>query len=138
MPDQQRNNPEERTRTAVLINSIENPDAQIDESTFQRKWHWIKLSRDWKPGDPLPHHRESIDAIIVFSSKHKEDGIRQLCERVRALPDMSSIPMLVAVNQYQMPLANRVREMPNTDYVVLPIEEEPLIANLNRAVATQP
>lgn len=138
MPDQQSNNPEERTRTVVLINSLENPDAQIDESTFQKKWHWIKPSRDWKPGDPLPPHTESIDGIIVFSAKHHEEGIRKLCEAVRALPDMASIPMLVAVNQYQMPLANRVREMPNTDYVILPIEEKPLIANLDRAAASQP
>ena len=136
MTDQQPSHAEERTRTVVLVNAHENPVAQIDDSSFRQKWRWMKTARDWKPGDPLPPHEGSIDGVIVFSAKYQEEGIRQLCEAVRALPELASIPLLVAVNQYQMPLANRVRQMPNTDFIVIPLDEKSLLANLKRAAAS--
>jgi hypothetical protein len=138
MPAQSSNPAEERTRTVVLVNAIENPDAAIDEATFQEQWRWLKTPRDWKPGDPLPTHDGDLDAVIVFSVKHHEDEIRRLCEAVRALPELAGIPLLAAVDKYQMALAHRMMETPNTDYIITPIEEGSLIANLNRAIASKP
>lgn len=134
----QQTHPEvERTHTVVLVNALDNPVAQIDDSTFRESWHWVRTGPDWKPGDPLPASAKSLDGIIVFAAKYQEEGIRQLCEAVRGLPELAPVPLLVAVDQYQMPLANRVREMPNTDFIVTPIEEKSLIANLNRAAASR-
>lgn len=134
----QQTHPEvERTHTVVLVNALDNPVAQIDDSTFRESWHWVRTAPDWKPGDPLPASAKSLDGIIVFAAKYQEEGIRQLCEAVRGLPELAPVPLLVAVDQYQMPLANRVREMPNTDFIVTPIEEKSLIANLNRAAASR-
>ena len=138
MTNQQSDPAQERTRTVVLVNALDNPVAQIDDSTFQGKWRWLKTARDWKPGDPLPDHEGTIDALIVFSARYHDEGIRQLCEAVRARPELASIPLLVAIDQYQMPLANRVRQMPYTDFVVTPIEEKSLLANLDRATASRP
>ena len=138
MTSDQSNLAEKRTHTVLLVNALENPIAQIDDATFEEKWRWLKTARDWKPGDPLLAHEGALDGIIVFSAKYHDEDIRQLCEAVRALPELASVPLLVAVHQYQMPLANRVRELPNADYIVIPIEEKSLLANLNRAAASKP
>jgi PleD family two-component response regulator len=71
--------------------------------------------------------------MIVFATKYREPEIRELCAGLREIPELDAIPLLVAVDQYQMPLANRVREMPNSDFIVTPIEEHSLRRNLGRA-----
>jgi hypothetical protein len=135
MPEEQPISEKSQTRAVLLINAIDNPLAQIDDSTFQEPWRWIRTPKDWKPGEPLPVHTGSLDAIIVFSARYHDDDIRHLCEAVRALPELASVPLLVGIDQYQMPLANNLRQMPNTDFIVTPIEEKSLISNLQRAVA---
>lgn len=137
MTDQPFSKPEGRSYTIVLVNILDNPVAGIDESTFKGRWRWIKAPADWSPGHPLPEKQEAIDAVIVFSRKYQEQDVRKLCEAMRGLPELADIPLLVAVDKYEIPLANRVREMPNTDYIVTPIEEKALIANLNRAAASK-
>jgi hypothetical protein len=42
----------------------------------------------------------------------------------------------VAVNQYEMPLANRVKELPNADFIFTPVKEEDLVERLNRLGVT--
>jgi hypothetical protein len=135
MPDEPSKSEKAQPREVLLINAIDNPVAEIDDSTFQEEWRWIRTPLNWKPGDPLPVHEGTLDAIIVFSARYHEDDIRHLCEAVRALPELASVPLLVGVDQYQMPLANNLRQLPNTDFVVTPIAEKSLIANLHRAVA---
>jgi hypothetical protein len=130
-------NPRERSFTVVLINADENPVAAIDEKTFQGNWQWLRTPQAWKPGEPLPAAPASIDALIVFASKYREDEIGELCRSVRRDPTLEAIPLLVAVDQYQMPLANRMREIPNTDYVLTPIEEESLARHLTRAIESR-
>jgi hypothetical protein len=131
------NNPQQRSFTVVLINADENPTEAIDEKTFQGNWRWLKTPPSWKPGDPLPAAPANIDAVIVFAPKYREDEIGELCRRVRQDSSLLAIPLLVAVDQYQMPLANRMREIPNTDYVLTPIEEESLARHLTRAVESR-
>jgi hypothetical protein len=128
------NNPQERNFTVVLINADENPVAVIDEKTFKGNWQWLKTTPSWKPGEPLPAEPAGIDALIVFATKYKEEEIGDLCRSVRQDPALEAIPLLVAVDQYQMPLANRMREIPNTDYVLTPIEEASLTNHLTRAL----
>jgi hypothetical protein len=38
----------------------------------------------------------------------------------------------VAVSQYEMPLANRVKELPNADFIFRPIREPDLLQRLER------
>lgn len=137
MEKQHYNNPPSQSVNVVLINAYDNPVATVDEATFNENWHWHKAPRTWKPGEPLPTAEAGVDAMIVFAARYHEDETRRLCEDIRQVPRWKSIPLLVAIDQYQMSLANRIREMPNADFVVTPIEEGPLTENLNRAIASR-
>jgi hypothetical protein len=118
--------------TVFLVNAVDNPDARISESSFSREWSWIRAAADWKPRDGVPGNASTVDAIVVFSTKYEERSIRKLCEAIRAVPSLDPIPLLVAVNQYEMPLANRVKELPNADFLFTPLKEEDLVGRLKR------
>jgi hypothetical protein len=137
MEKQPYHNSPSQSVNVVLINAYDNPVATMDEPTFNENWHWHKAPRTWKPGEPLPTDEASVDALIVFAARYREEETRRLCEDIRQVPEWKPIPLLVAIDQYQMTLANRVREMPNADFVVTPIEEATLTENLNRAIASQ-
>ncbi len=126
------NKSEKKSQTFFMVNHKENSGARFYESTFSHAWNWQDAPPDWKPEDGLPESASETDVILIFSKRHKEREIRKLCERIRTIPALQGIPLLVAVTQYEMPLANRVKELPKTDYVFTPIEEDDLIERLGR------
>lgn len=136
-PQAKYSNPHEHSFTVILVNAEDNPLAVIDDATFKGNWHWRKAPLGWNLGDPLPADPANTDAIIVFAMKHREAEVGDLCRGVRQDPTLKAIPLLVAVDQYQMPLANEMREIPNTDFVLVPIEEASLARHLNQALETR-
>ena len=119
-------------RTVFLVNAVDNPDAEMSDSSFGQEWSWIKAPSDWTPQQAIGGGESPVDAIIVFSKTYEEREIRKLCEAIRDVPRLNRIPLLVAVNQYEMPLANRVKELPNADFIFTPVKEEDLIERMQR------
>ena len=73
---------------------------------------------------------EPIDAVIVFSEIYREDETYAACRQLREMDALRKTPLLVAVNMYQMPLANRVKAMPNAHFIFTPIDAEDLQGRL--------
>jgi response regulator RpfG family c-di-GMP phosphodiesterase len=67
-----------------------------------------------------------VDVVIVFSEIYKENETYAACRRLREIETLRETPLLVAVNMYQMPLANRVKAMPNAHFIFTPIDAEDL------------
>ncbi len=122
--------PRPSPQTIFMVNRRDNPVATFDESTFTGDWTWIEAPPDWTPEDGLEEAAPGTTAILVFSRRHREKQIRRQCEHIRSV--LEDIPLLVAVTQYEMPLANRVKELRKTDYVFSPIEENDLVERLDR------
>jgi hypothetical protein len=120
------------SRTVFLVNAVDNPDAGMSDSSFVHEWSWIKAPSDWTPQQGIGGGVSPVAAIIVFSKKYEEREIRKLCEAIRGIPRLDQIPLLVAVNQYEMPLANRVKKLPNASFIFTPVKEEDLVERLNR------
>lgn len=118
--------------TVFLVNATENPDAKMDTDSFARPWSWIAAPEEWRPEDGMPSDAPDPDAILVFSTVYQERAIRDLCEKIRFAPNIDDVPLLVAVNQYEMPLANRVKEMPKAHFIFTPIMEEDLKSRIDR------
>jgi hypothetical protein len=118
--------------TIFLINMTNNPNAKMDPSVFEGKWSWIKAPADWKPQDGISTKKTTIHAMIVFSERFEENHIRGLCEAIRRVPDLASIPLLLAVRPNEMPLANRVKNLPNAHFILTPISEASLVDRLSR------
>ena len=62
------------------------------------------------------------DLVVVLSQLYKETETLELCHTVRDSEAFCNTPLLVAVNMYQMPLANRVKDMPAADFVFIPLD----------------
>jgi len=63
------------------------------------------------------------DLLMVVAQTYREREAREVCERL--CEDGSGLrdtPLLVAVNVYQMPLANRVKELPMSHFVFRPVD----------------
>lgn len=129
--EQEQSNRQISGHTVFLVNIADNPDAHISESSFSDKWSWIQAPAHWKPQDGIKEDTAAFDAIIVFSTKYKEQDIRELCEAIREIQSLKTIPLLVAVNQYEMPLANRVKELPHADFIFTPVRQEELVDRLH-------
>jgi hypothetical protein len=114
-------------KNVLLVNVQDNPDAKIDDSTFEQPWNWIATPAGWKPQDDIPTAFDHLDGVVVFSMLYDEQAIRELCEMLHANPRFKGVPILVAVTQYQMPLANRVKEMNMGEFVFSPLHEEDLL-----------
>ena len=69
---------------------------------------------------------EPVDAVIVCSDIYKEDETYAVCRRLCETDMMRETPLLVAVNMYQMPLANRVKAMPNAHFIFTPVNADDL------------
>ena len=116
----------------LLVNVQDNPDAKIDDSTFEQTWNWIATPAGWKPEDDIPIEVDHLNGIIVFSKLYEEQTIRELCETLHNKPRFKGVPILVAVTQYQMPLANRVKEMEMGEFIFSPLHEQDLLKRFNR------
>lgn len=114
----------------LLVDAQDNPQAKIDEKTFRHEWNWVAAPSGWRPGLPLPVDAAGLDAVVVFARLYEEQATRQLCADILVDPRFAGVPVLVAINQYQMPLANRVRELNNGGFVFSPVREKPLLERL--------
>ena len=123
--------------TVLLVNAENNPDAALDTDSFEYEWFWVRAPAGWTPEDGLSEDADAVDAVVVFSTKYEERAIRDLCESIRANSNFAGCPLLVAVSQYEMPLANRVKEMKGGDFVFTPIREQDLLDHLERARDSQ-
>ncbi len=115
----------------LLVNAKDNPDARFEPAVFE-DWAWTQTEPGWKPEDGAPVSPEELDAIAVFSTKYQEREIRQLCERIAEQPWRDKIPLLVAVNQYEMPLANDVKKLPHADFMITPVREADLARRIEK------
>ncbi len=119
-------------RNVLLVNTQDNPDAKMDESTFDQSWNWIAAPGGWQPEDDIPIKCNHLDGIIVFSKRYEERAIRELCETLHGKPRFDGVPILVAVTQYQMPLANRVKDLERGEFLLSPIYEKDLVKRIRQ------
>jgi CheY-like chemotaxis protein len=73
----------------------------------------------------------AADLMMVFAETYRERETYAVCERLRESERFGATPLLVAVNMYQMPLANRIKEMPNSHYIFTPLNHSDLEERLH-------
>ena len=97
------------------------------------EWNWQEAPPNWISGSSgLPTTDEALDAVIVFAKKKEDEHTLTLCKEIRQHHEMDGIPVLVAINMYQMMLGNEVRRLPCAHFIILPIEKETLHSKLSQ------
>lgn len=132
-PEWSINEAPEKFCNVLLVNVQVNPAAKIDDFTFQQAWNWVSTPEGWMPEDEIPIEPDRLTGIVVFSRLYEERGIREQCERLHETPCFKGIPIVVAVTQYQMPLANRVKELDMGEFVFSPLREDELLKRFENA-----
>ena len=89
-------------------------------------WTWLHAPADCSAGAEPVEPEALPDAVMVFGDREDPERTRALCQEIRQNDRMSDVPLLVAIDRYQMTLGNEVRELPNAHFVITPIEEERL------------
>ena len=123
-------NKQERFQYTVFVVNTVGQDGLPYRGTFTCEWNWITASADWMPREVPEPIQARWDAILVVAQKNQENETLTLCKAIRENSAFDNIPLLVAVNIYQMPLASRVKQLFNSSYVFTPIVEDDLLKRL--------
>lgn len=108
-----------------LLNTENNPAAEINEDLADSAWDFVRLGKEWSPEQELPD-KGNTSALIVFSNKYREDETYSFCKSIRQSRTMDHIPLLVGISLYQMPLGNNVKKMQNAGFIFTPLRENEL------------
>ncbi|MBN1672868.1 MAG: hypothetical protein JXR37_17620 [Kiritimatiellae bacterium] len=122
---------ETQRTTVLLVNARRTPDSPVKEGSFQDDWRWVTARPGWQPDSVIVGQDGGWDAIVVFAEKYREDEAFALCRAVRERKELDEIPLLIAIDIYQMPLANKVKRLPNAGFVFAPIDEADLRARID-------
>lgn len=110
--------------TAVLVGASDAQVAQLKKD--MPNWDWVEPPADWPSRSGEPFATGPVQAIIVFAKKKREDHALEVCKKIRERREMDGVPLLVAVNMYQMGLANEGRRLPMGHFIFTPIEGQEL------------
>ena len=116
----------------LLVNTMENTNAKIDDSGFEQSWNWIETPAGWTPDDEIPAEPEQLDGIVVFSPLYEECLIRGICEAIHEKLRFESVPIVVAIDPPKMPPAHREREFDEGIFVFSPLHEASLLKRFAR------
>jgi len=88
-------------------------------------WNWVVAPEQWA-GDVERLDGASPDGIVVYAQRDREDEAFDLCQRIRESESLEGVPLLVAINMYQLFLGNKVRRLPNSHFVITPVAKDSL------------
>ena len=120
----------ERRQYDVFVVNAAGRDGPPCRGEFTCQWNWIAASADWTARGNVNAEQPKWDAIVVVAQKNQENEALALCKAIRDNRTFDNIPLLVAVNIYQMPLASKVKQLPNSSYIFTPIVEDDLVKRL--------
>ena len=63
------------------------------------------------------------DLLLVYGTDDPEKAV-ELCRQVREAEGEKGLPLLLAITAYQMFAAHDLKRIPNSHYVIAPVDEE--------------
>ena len=117
----------ERCQYSVFVVNAASQDGLACRGEFVCQWNWIAAPADWTAHGNVNPEKAKWDAILVVAQKNQENEALALCKAIRENNAFDDIPLLVEVNIYQMPLAIKVSQIPDSSYIFTPIVEGELL-----------
>ena len=71
------------------------------------------------------------DVLLVHGTDDPEGAV-ELCRQVRETQGTEGLPLLLAITAYQMFAAHDLKRIPNSHYVVAPVDEEAVRERVER------
>jgi len=112
----------------VLVDS--SPEQYERLKNILPSWNLHCVSADKAKSQPDTVISENLDAIIVYARIKEEQHALKLCQRIKSVEQAKTVPLLVAINRFQMILGNDVKRLPGGHFILMPIEKEVLCQRL--------
>jgi len=82
----------------------------------------VAVSFDAETGALTCSADDAPDVVLVCGSDNPEGAV-ELCRQVREAEGKGGVPLLLAVTAYQMFAAHDLKRIPNSHYVLTPLDE---------------
>jgi hypothetical protein len=112
------------SRTVLLTDAPEADVVQLHDDL--PGWHWLGAPEDWLHDGGLKPTNQSIDAVIVFVHKDKEERALDTLSRIYEKQELEDVPLFIATSRYQMDLAHEVKRLPRAAFLFTPINKNKL------------
>ena len=100
-------------------------------------WNWIEAPTPKHDAEMSISGQNQVDAVIVFAKTNEEEYALALCKKIRKLTELQGIPLLVAINRFQMMLGNDVKHLAFSHFIFTPIEKNSLKNTLGKIKTSQ-
>ena len=70
------------------------------------------------------------ELIIIYARNNEKDTLA-ICEQLRNSTESSAIPILLAINRYEITQGSAVKRMGNTSFIIIPFNEKELCNKIN-------
>ncbi len=114
---------------ALLVHQDNETSTSETKQLLEQLGHRATVAPAAEKGITLPDGAKP-DFLIVFAEIYREKQTLELCHTLHAQPTLEPLPLLVGINMYQMPLANKLKQIPNTYYLFTPVREQELTQRL--------
>lgn len=115
---------DKRTGGNIRVLLADAEDEQVSSlDDLMPDWEVEKAPEGWPENAGSGVSGDELDAVIVYAEKGGEQKTLQVCKAIREKNDTRDIPLFVAIDQYQMDLGNRVKRLPQADFVIAPFEK---------------
>ena len=136
-------NATEPNAAVLLVNLNGNDDKQRVLEEIDRKWTCLIAPTDWPESGYLDVQLGTVAVVLVFVHTYEEEEALRICEYLRGRRESDGIPLLVAINMYQMPLGNSVKCLPDAGFVFTPLKAGDLAVKIHEiapknTTATEP
>lgn len=124
------------SRAVLLVDATEQEVSRLQSE--MPGWLWEQAPNDWPSNLESKPSGCRFDVVVVFAGKDEEDRAIDTCRRIRENESFEGTSLLVAASRYQMSLVNKLRQMPQVDFIFTPIEQNALshkIKNNAEAIA---
>jgi len=98
-------------------------------------WTLYRAPTGWPAAKALDLDAKDVGLVIVYTRPREEAHALGVCQDVRQQTGLDQVPLLVAINRYQMMLGHDVRKLPWADFVFVPLERDSLVEKLEDMTA---
>ena len=113
--------------TILVVGATLEQAAQVKDCLPDWGCLQVSLSDEGKPSVSPTTSKPTV--ILVFARKEQEKTV-SICEEIRNLPEIASVPILLAVGTYDITRGNAVKRMGNAEFVTTPFTEKSLRAKI--------
>jgi response regulator RpfG family c-di-GMP phosphodiesterase len=113
------------------------PEKTIQLQKDLSQWNLVNAPNNWPDNGKTQIPISEIDAVLVFAQIHEESRAFDICQKIKHLPEIKQVPLLLVINRFQMMLGHDVKKLTAADFIISPFDQNEFKAKLNTAGSSE-